>query len=135
MGKLIVLAIILTTLVACGGEDEEIQSPPDLNEKEIVDVKPTSNPTADITRLTNNSSYDYSPFWSPDGTKIAFTSERDGNAEIYIMNSDGTKQTRLTNTFDIDEWATSWSSDGSKIAFESDRDGNWQIFVMDNIPT
>ena len=135
MGKLIVLAIILTTLVACGGEDEEIQSPPDLNEKEIVDVKPTSNPTADITRLTNNSSYDYSPFWSPDGTKIAFTSERDGNAEIYIMNSDGTKQTRLTNTFDIDEWATSWSSDGSKIAFESDRDGTWQIFVMDNIPT
>ena len=38
MGKLIVLAIILTTLVACGSEDEEIQSPPDLNEKEIVNT-------------------------------------------------------------------------------------------------
>ena len=75
------------------------------------------------------------PVWSRDGTKIAFTSERDGNAEIYIMNADGTQQTRLTNTFDIDEWATSLSPDGTKIAFESDRDGNWQIFVMDNIPT
>ena len=51
------------------------------------------------------------------------------------MNADGTQQTRLTNTFDIDEWATSLSPDGTKIAFESDRDGNWQIFVMDNIPT
>ena len=46
-----------------------------------------------------------------------------GNAEIYIMNADGTQQTRLTNTFDIDEWATSLSPDGTKIAFESDRDG------------
>ena len=85
MGKLIVLAIILTTLVAWGSEDEEIQSPPDLNEKEIVDVKPTSNPTADITRLTNNSSYEFLTSWSPDGSKIVFVSDRDGNFEIYVM--------------------------------------------------
>ena len=33
--------------------------------------------------------------WSPDGTKIAFTSDRDGNFEIYVMNADGTNPTRL----------------------------------------
>ena len=42
--------------------------------------------------------HDYSPAWSPDGTKIAFVSERDGNPEIYVMNADGSNQTRITNT-------------------------------------
>ena len=49
------------------------------------------------TRLTNNAAIDDGPAWSPDGTKIAFTSNRDGNDEIYVMNADGTGQTRLTN--------------------------------------
>ena len=35
--------------------------------------------------------------FSPDGTKIAFTSNRDGNTEIYVMDADGTDQTRITN--------------------------------------
>jgi len=37
------------------------------------------------TRLTNNDAEDEYPSWSPDGTKIAFTSDRDGNYEIYVM--------------------------------------------------
>ena len=63
------------------------------------------------------------PAWSPDGTKIAFTSNRDGNYEIYTMNADGTGQTSLTNNaaYDFDP---AWSPDGTKIAFTSDRDGN-----------
>jgi Tol biopolymer transport system component len=47
-------------------------------------------------RLTNNSVPDLSPVWSPDGTKIAFASRRDGNTDIYSMNADGSGQTRLT---------------------------------------
>src|SRR5437867_5576550 len=88
-----------------------------------------SNPA----RLTNNSAADYQPTWSPDGSRIAFVSERDGNAEIYVMNAaDGSNPVRLTTdvgtpAFDGDP---AWSPDGSKIAFWSRRDGNGEIYVM-----
>ena len=48
------------------------------------------------------------------GGKIAFTSNRDGSYEIYVMNPDGTGQTRLTYTYE-DEFYPSWSPDGLKI--------------------
>ena len=48
-------------------------------------------------RLTNNRHYDWDPSWSPDGKRIAFVSERDGNFEIYVMDDDGDNQRNLTN--------------------------------------
>ena len=54
--------------------------------------------------------------------QIAFVSRRDGDTEIYVMNADGTGQTRLTNNATAD-WSPAWSSDGAKIAFTFVRDG------------
>lgn len=65
--------------------------------------------------------------------KITFESNRDGNAEIYVMNADGSGQTNLTN-HPAGEHNPSWSPDGSRITFESDRDDGQnytsKIYVM-----
>jgi len=60
--------------------------------------------------------------------RIAFHSDRDGNREIYVMNTDGSGQTNLTNN-PADDWGPSWSPDG-RLVFVSDRDGNREIYVM-----
>jgi subtilisin family serine protease/Tol biopolymer transport system component len=71
-------------------------------------------------RLTNPT-FDSRPRYSPNGSKIVFQSLRDGQSEIYVMNSDGSAQTRLTNNSAADT-APAWSPDGTKILFTSLRD-------------
>ncbi|HYP01141.1 MAG TPA: LamG-like jellyroll fold domain-containing protein, partial [Pyrinomonadaceae bacterium] len=61
--------------------------------------------------------------------QVAFTSNRDGNNEIYLMNADGTGQTNLTNNAANDR-SPAWSPDGARIAFISDRSGNNEIHLM-----
>ena len=68
--------------------------------------------------------------WSPDGSKIAFLSDRVGNTEIYMMDSNGSGQISLTNSTG-DEGTIDWSPGGSKIAFRTDRDGDLEIYIMD----
>jgi TolB protein len=84
---------------------------------------------AQLLTRTQRDWKDGSPAWSPDGTRIAFYSERDGNAEIYVMNADGSGVTRLTNT-SADEGYPAWSPDGRTISFDSDRTGNFDVFAM-----
>ena len=62
--------------------------------------------------------------------KIAFTSTRDGNSEVYIMNPDGSKQVNLTQHPSRD-LAPVWSPTGEHIAFNSSRDGIRDIYLMD----
>lgn len=72
------------------------------------------------------------PHWTPDGKKIVYQSDiNDSHPEIYIMNSDGTNQTRLTNT-DKRNDSPEISSDGEFILFSSNRDLNYgsEIYVM-----
>ncbi len=67
--------------------------------------------------------------WSPDGSRIAFSSDRDGNMEIYLMDPDGGSVTSLTDhpARDVEPC---WSPDGSQIAFSSDRSGDYEIYVL-----
>ena len=67
--------------------------------------------------LTNDPADDYTPSWSPDGTKVAFARWPGfGGGQIWVMNADGTGQVNLTNN-SADNWLPSWSPDGTKIAF------------------
>jgi len=73
---------------------------------------------SNIIQLTNDDTNNMSPKISPDGSQIAYLSNRDGNQEVYLMNIDGSNQKRLTSN-DIYEWGPAWSVDGSKVFFSS----------------
>lgn len=86
----------------------------------------SSGVTAPVIFMTASST----PTPAPCSSKIAFTSSRDGNDEIYGMNADGSNQTRLTNNPSQDN-TPSFNGDGSKIAFASARGGlYWEVYVM-----
>ena len=92
-----------------------------------------------LKNLTQSPEIDEVGSWSPDGSKIVFFSNRDGNGEIYVMGSNGRKQVNLTNhpahdaapTWSPNGTKPTWSSDGTQIAFQSNREGGQDdIYVM-----
>jgi tRNA A-37 threonylcarbamoyl transferase component Bud32 len=69
------------------------------------------------------------PEASPDGRRITFMSQRDGNWEIYVVNIDGSNLRRLT-TNSANDGLPTWSPDGRYIAFVSNRENGWAMWVM-----
>ena len=72
-----------------------------------------------IIQLTDNTWNDEYPVWSPDGTQIAFTADREGHYDIFVMEADGSDLTRLTTT-KAHEKEPSWFPDGKSIAYSSE---------------
>ena len=63
---------------------------------ELAEVFVMDADGANKVRLTENDAVDFDPKWSPDGKRIIFTSQRDGDQDVYVMNADGTGQAQLT---------------------------------------
>jgi TolB protein len=91
----------------------------------VYRMHPNGSDVVDLTLTTDGED----GRWSPDGTRIAFTSYREGNAEIYLMNPDGSGVTRLTNS-PADDTEPTWSPDGRRIAFVSTRTGGSNVYAM-----
>jgi Tol biopolymer transport system component len=102
--------------------------------------------TTELTRLTTNPATDGSPVISPDGRRIAFVSDRDGDEDIYVMRlaPEGSKNVpvKLTKNTRPDpngppymyDFEPDWSPDGTQIVFTSDRSGNMEIYRMKASP-
>jgi TolB protein len=79
--------------------------------------------------LVSFPSMNITPEWSPTGNELAFATTKDGNSEIYRMDTSGKKLERLTENRAAD-LAPTWSPTGREIAFISDRGGSPQIYLM-----
>jgi Tol biopolymer transport system component len=93
-------------------------------------VRDLTRPDAPLLRLTETPGYDAEASYSPDGKTISFTSFRDGDANIYVMNADGTNVRQITRAKGYDG-GPFISPDGKRLVYRSDRKGNdlLQLFV------
>ena len=85
---------------------------------------------SDQEELVDMAGDDFSPEWSPDGTRIVFVSRKiQGGSQICIMNMDDSSLLILTDgrSNDVDP---SWSPDGNWIVFSSDRDETYGLYIV-----
>jgi Tol biopolymer transport system component len=94
---------------------------------EAPDSKGAAKPAAKFIASTR---HDADPEYSPDGTQIAFTSDRSGAMQVWLCNSDGSNPVQLTSFGGPGAELSSWSPDGQYIAFNSLLKGNWDIYVI-----
>lgn len=91
--------------------------------------------SAELIQVTDNPARDWDPDWSPDGSQLVFTSDRDGVGHLYQVpvSTNGEREAQVEQlTFGlISDMHPCWSPDGSTIAFCSQRDGNQDIWVVD----
>lgn len=101
--------------------DINILAPSSSYDVVIGNVRPITNtPNAD----------NYYPRVSPDGKQVVFSSNRNGQGDLYLINLDGTGERRLTSD-PADDGAASWAANGYEIAFDSNRSSHYQIYRMD----
>ncbi len=103
--------------------DPACPTPPDMSQGYVwglfeFDVFAANADGSDLVQLTDEPGYDAEATISPDGTKIVFTSVRDGDLEIYVMDADGSNVTRLTHEPGYDGGAF-FSADGTRIVYRA----------------
>ena len=94
--------------------------------RNLKGLKPVNGPAPFISSTRNDST----PQFSPNGKRIAFVSDRSGNLEIWVSDSDGSNTVQLTSFGGPAVTTPRWSPDGGRIAFDSDAEGEYDIWVI-----
>ncbi len=122
-----------------GSDFDPIVSPDGGN---LIYASTQHRPTADIytksirgavvTRLTDDPAQDVMPSISPDGSTIAFASDRNGSWDIFLMPAEGGNKIQITNE-SAHDLHPSWSPDGTKLVFSrlGQQTGRWEMWVTD----
>ena len=102
-------------------------------DRNIWQIKISASGTAlpEMAPLINSTKDDYIMQYSPDGSRIAFGSDRSGASEIWICNSDGSNEYQLTFFGGPITGTPRWSPDGKQIVFDSRPEGHSDIFIVD----
>lgn len=87
---------------------------------------------SNLKAITDNNSINLSPSWSPDGTKLTYTSFKEGKADIYVYNMLTNRTQKLTNSIGNNSGAA-WQPNGSKIAFASGQNGKTEIYTISTV--
>lgn len=80
-------------------------------------------------RLTNDAFYKEDPAWSPDGKRIAYSSDKGGSEDLYILNVATKEERRLTSYADSAEVSAVWSPDGKKLAYQDQNGATYTIDI------
>lgn len=144
----VVLSSVTAVVAACAAPGDEEDSAegetPGVEQGEIAFVSPLSpngpftgghllvtDLQGEVRQLTDSSATDDWPAWSPDGRRLAFTSDRDGLGDVFVLHPDG-ELDNLTAS-DQRETAPAWSPDGERIAFVRHEEAGRasDVWVMD----
>jgi Tol biopolymer transport system component/putative hemolysin len=130
-----------TVTLNCGVETSEGQAIAEVGSEQLVfdstrggdyrDLYVMNGDGYDMSRLTRGEADSIAGPWSPDGTRIVYTTFGLTTSDIALILADGNDWVNLTDTPDVDEGFPAWSPDGMHIAFTSRRDGNNELYVME----
>jgi hypothetical protein len=135
--SLLFLAVVLFLLAGCRAGPTPVAgvTPTPFTATPLPSSAPTATPTA-TPRATHTPTRTSTPTPTatptplPGANWVAFETLRDGNGEIYLLDTHSHESTNLTR-HPADDRSPAWSPNGLAIAFESHRDGNWDIHIVD----
>ncbi|MBP1599308.1 MAG: serine/threonine protein kinase, partial [Acidobacteria bacterium] len=95
-----------------------------------IDLSGSSQPPGTTSPLIQSTRSEGMPAYSQDGRKIAFTSERSGQTEIWVCDSDGSNAVQLTSSLGGETFGPKWSPDGRNIAFVVETRGHGEVYIL-----
>ena len=141
LSHLILVLLAFPLMFSCGGEGDDSGSGSDSIEIGTIAFDSTKDGNYEIylmdsdgsnsRNISNRSSTDYSPAWSPDGSQLAFRvlDDSDRLGEIFVMEADGSNQRNISNSSSPED-SPAWSPDENHLAFATRREGSEDIYVM-----